>query len=451
MYLIFSIILVLARSPSVIGSRVRPAVGHDITLTQTKGDYDEAADFSPTWNTLEGMLEENTKMQNKKHEEPTPESVKESLEFNVHMIFKALQGQPCMDLCAVCMPTMEDMQSGGLQLHTIELQRSKSARDQIKSLFTGVVNTTLGAVVGAVAGVLPALGLGIAGGVVQGKSIGGWATNSTGTTNTGPGMILGLLAGISSGVVLGLLDIVLIEALAVLVGGWKGVGITPALTKCGRLGFVSNKDGEVEKEQPFNNVLGDSNYGLKKLRQWMEANKDWRSAQLLEEILPYDSNAIDHCEKLRHHDFDMRHATQCIRHSKLCGDQGGFVLPIPSSNMCRQISDFKYLEDAAVKLGDDPKEGFFAGWRKMQEEIKKQTGQDGEHDQCIRLLCEFNGYKKASLKFHHDKVDAMDIAEKEKQKLKNTMTFLNRCKDEHKLRLDLESEREELCGDFSDV
>merc|ERR1719440_2337009 len=102
----------------------------------------------------------------------------------------------------------------------------------------------------------------------------------------------------------------------------------------------------------------------------MVDNADWKQNIAKTEILPGDEDAIHHCERVRDHSFDMRHASECLKHSQLCGPKGGFLLPaVGGPQMCKALSDVNYLETKAIELGDDPENGMFAQWRKMQQQI----------------------------------------------------------------------------------
>jgi len=240
------------------------------------------------------------------------------------------------------------------------------------------------------------------------------------------------------------------------------MALTAMATDCKRVGFERSTGGKAKDEgsfrdQPFTSIPMNSKYGLKRLRQWMKDNSDWQSDTRRAEILPTDSKSIEHCERLRDHSFDMRHASECIRHSQLCGPGGGLVLPVASADMCRSISNVSWLEQTAVSLGDDPETGLFATWRKMQQEIGETTGFDGKKLQCLRTLCEYGGLRAGALKLHPDRVNLMDISDDEKAKLSNTFSFLTACKSDYtgldgeELTLNKKEEREAICNGLASI
>merc|ERR1719152_554229 len=69
----------------------------------------------------------------------------------------------------------------------------------------------------------------------------------------------------------------------------------------------------------------------------------------------------------------------------------------------------------------------FAQWRKLRDQIKKETNYDGERDQCIAMLCKYGGFKEAK-KLHPDMVNRQNYTEEEKLERINMFTFLNNCK-----------------------
>jgi len=79
--------------------------------------------------------------------------------------------------------------------------------------------------------------------------------------------------------------------------------------------------------------------GLEKLRSWNAENPG----------LAGDAHAMRHCERLRDHVFDMRHAMDCVKHSKICGGPG-VVLPAYSADTCRKMSS---KEDLKVKTDEN--------------------------------------------------------------------------------------------------
>merc|ERR1740129_1369797 len=139
-----------------------------------------------------------------------------------------------------------------------------------------------------------------------------------------------------------------------------------------------------------------SQYGLKRMRQWMKDNSDWKHNIGQEEILPGDEGAIEHCERVREHSFDIRHAGKCVEHSQLCGPNGALLLPM-GKGMCSKISNITFLEEAAILFADYPETGLFAQWREMQEKIREGTGFDSKKALCVKELCKYGGFQKAGL------------------------------------------------------
>jgi len=383
----------------------------------------------------------------------------------MHGLFNAMQGQGCSSLCAVCLPRPENVDpDGDLELKSISIRRAKNLKDGLIAGVTIPVDTILGGAVGSLAALPVAVAGLFAGGIAAGAAAGeAVAASSSNVTGSFAGNILGLVAGVTTGSITGVMLAVAAEVLGVGAGFWKGVGITAANTKCKRVGFSQSSGGKKDTEKRFNSIDWNENYGLKRLRKWMDENAP-ANATSGEEVataeqaqranqFAQDSNAIGHCERLRDHTFDMRHAGECIRHSQLCGSGGGVIVPSNSNTQCRKYSDLSYLEELAVMFGDDNKTGMFAQWRAFQEMAKDGWGYDGKKRQCIKTLCKYGGYKKAARKLHPDKVRNMDIDEDEKEVLINVMTFLNQCKAEEAyevsqgqpLTLNDPAEREAFC------
>lgn len=316
---------------------------------------------------------------------------------------------------------------------------------------------------------------GVAAGGVSGTVVGTGVSNAVGEgvrekvpekhkrAGSFAGTVLGLLSGAASGIGVGALSFATAEIAGFLYGASHGVGMIPGVdesltaqhTECSRVGFKKYVDGE--KVRPPKNTYGTDfgkpMYGLKKLRAWMARNAGWKDSQVLDEIRPGDEDAVQHCERVREHTFDLRHATACVSHSELCGGPA-FVMPATLAKLaggCPTLSSLDQLEKMAVAFGDDPKTGMFAQWRKMQEKIREENGFDGERAQCIRTLCEYGGWKKASLKLHPDKL--VNKPEDERTMLSNIFKFLSKCKtdqldDEGKaLTLDKAEDRETHCSE----
>lgn len=429
--------------------------------------YPEAADYPDNWLTEVGAQKTmemlNEMKEAKADEELTDEEKLTAFRLNwdmaAHAVFNMVQGQGCMDLCAICLPSQMDMASKHPKLQTIHVSRAKNWQNATLWPLTGTVDVGVGAVVGAVSGIPAALASFFVGGGFTGIAAGsGLATvvaNKTGSSFAGN--LLGAVAGITTGVLTGVTYFAAIEILGLALGVWKGVGLTAAMTNCKRVGFERFQDGEHKdmgsdrKEKPFTSVPFNSTYGLKRLRQWMKDNEDWRQNTARYEIGEGDEKSLEHCERVREHNFDMRHATECLKHTQLCGPQGSLIMPVTSPGSCQKVSSIEWLEEKAVQFGDDPEKGIFAQWRKMQKEIQEKTGFDGKQVQCVVTLCKYGGYKKASMKLHPDRLVRANISDEERLLLQNTFTFLGNCKTEYKgmdggeLKLDSAEERDVVC------
>jgi len=474
------LLLALATSPHLAASaRVSPAKGvlnSDEAATQGYKAYDaeapcwgcstypEAPDYADNWLTEVGLessvaaltaaIEEGVELTDSEKNA----ALKLNWDMAVHAIINTMQGQACLDLCAVCMPSPVEMATAETaKLKTIHIQRSKNWQNASIWPVTGTVDTALGAFFGLVipdTHVAALIGGGFTG-VEAGAATGEFVASKT--NNSFAGNILGAIAGISSGVVSGVATFAAIETLGLALGIWKGVGLTAAATDCKRVGFErfhggENLDEGTMLEQPFTSKPWNPNYGLKRLRSWMKDNADWQQNTEQTEIHAGDPEAIKHCERVRDHNFDMRHASECLTHSQLCGSGGSLILPVPGDATCQAISNVKYLEEKAVQFGDDPEEGFFAQWRKMQEQIKEETGYDGKMAQCVSTLCKYDGFRKAGLKLHPDRINSMaHISADEKLILENTFKFLVSCKTDYKgadgdeLTMNSAEERELIC------
>eukprot|EP00440_Ansanella_granifera_P011023 gb/GFBE01011956.1/.p1 GENE.gb/GFBE01011956.1/~~gb/GFBE01011956.1/.p1 ORF type:complete len:470 (+),score=114.47 gb/GFBE01011956.1/:1-1410(+) len=458
----FTLGLVLFTQPQASGA-VRAK--EDLCIGCTH--YPEAPDYEDDWRTTEGLeaglkklarVEEKAKAKGEagQRQQLQLEALVLGWQLRVHQIFSAMQGHSCMDVCAVCVPSMQDMaDSEGLKLNTVHITRAKNAQDaSLVYPFVGAVDATLGTVAGAAAGI-PASLLGFFGvGTLAGVGLGNLTTNSLGGGVFGN--ILGAVAGTATGAVSGAASLAAIELFATGAGAYKGVGLTGMTADCKRVGFERNSGGSTKdkapySDQPFTSKTLDPHYGLKRLRQWMKDNEDWQQNSARQEIHPTDEPAIEHCERVREHGFDMRHATECVKHSQLCGPQGGFVLPVPSGSMCKAISNSSWLEEMAVMLDPQDSSGLFQQWRKMQEEIRESTGFDGKRAQCVRTLCEYGGFRRASRKLHPDKLAYAAISEEEKRRLSNLFVFLSSCKAEYtgldgsELTMNSAADREAIC------
>jgi len=110
-------------------------------------------------------------------------------------------------------------------------------------------------------------------------------------------------------------------------------------TKCARVGFDRNTKGQAIASQHFHFSVGKDD-GLEKLRSWNAENPG----------LAGDAHAMRHCERLRDHMFDMRHAMDCVKHSKICGGPG-VVLPFYKAGMCKEMSSKENLKQYLEKKG----------------------------------------------------------------------------------------------------
>ena len=82
-----------------------------------------------------------------------------------------------------------------------------------------------------------------------------------------------LLTGLVSGAVTTAVVLPFATAVLPLLAAATGVGITEALTNCGRVGFKTAEYGKFLEDQPFESHFGDSKYGLKRLRTAMASTE----------------------------------------------------------------------------------------------------------------------------------------------------------------------------------
>jgi len=266
-----------------------------------------------------------------------------------------------------------------------------------------------------------------------------------GSLGSAAGNLLGAIAGITSGLVSGTALGATTELIGVLLGMIKGVGLVGAVQDCKRVGFERNVNGkEMDEDPPFASKAFNSNYGLKRLRRWsqMENNSARQQNSTLRETKPGDEPALGHCERVREHNFDIRHLAECMKHSQLC-DGPALLWPATSAQQCKAFSDVSGLESMAVSLGDDPEEGLFALWRKLQEKIREETGYDGKRAQCVAELCKFGGLRQASFDLNPDR--STELSEEERLELSNLLKFMGECKTEYGLELNGASERAAEC------
>eukprot|EP00929_Paragymnodinium_shiwhaense_P013107 TRINITY_DN120973_c0_g1_i1.p1 TRINITY_DN120973_c0_g1~~TRINITY_DN120973_c0_g1_i1.p1 ORF type:complete len:524 (+),score=92.88 TRINITY_DN120973_c0_g1_i1:32-1573(+) len=437
------------------------------------GKYPEAPDYEDNWLT-EGGLQASAERMKRLQEEL--ESASESMsgeeaeakakmqelimvwQMAMHTIFEMLQGQMCRDMCAICLPSQDDLAKSAKKqedpaLRTVHMTRGKNWQNASLSTVVAPIDTVAGGVAGLLVGLPLAVASFFAGGGIGGAVVGtatsAFVTNKTHSSLAGGA--LGMVAGLTTGVVAGSSLAALTELLGLAMGMWKGIGLTAALTDCKRVGFerfVNGMDADPGKyaEKPFTSKTMSNKYGLKRLRAWMKDNADWKNNMALQEIAPRDEERVRHCERVREHSFDMRHATECFSHSQFCPN-GAVVVPVSSASTCKAFSNVEWLEKLAVQFGDDPDKGMFAQWRKMQADIRQQSGFDGKKLQCVKTLCEYGGFRRAGLKLHPDRVKfKKDITEEEKDRLTNLFSFLSGCKQDYELQLDDKEEREAACS-----
>mmetsp|Transcript_46697 Transcript_46697/g.117538 ORF Transcript_46697/g.117538 Transcript_46697/m.117538 type:complete len:471 (-) Transcript_46697:134-1546(-) len=356
-------------------------------------------------------------------------------------IFRALQGQTCMSLCALCVPKLEElaqqMSKDAVALKSVFIERNKNW--QALSVFPvlGPVDSVLGGVFSILHGLPLAILSFFAGGTVVGAGTGVAVSGATSDSiGSMAGNLLGLLAGISTGVVSAGVLFSGVEIVHLLKGFYKGLNIVAKLTDCKRVGFETNVNGQGLEEQPWETDFGSSDYGMKKLRRWTNES----SAE------DGDFEAMKHCERIREHSFDMRHATECVKHSQICGGPG-LLMPAMSEKHCRSISEAPLLERMAVQWGEgaERRKTAFSAWRLVQEVVKSKTKWDGKKEQCRSMLCEFGGLAAAEEKFSPDAVKQMDIPETEKVQYKNIVVFLAACASEYNLELNDVAARDVAC------
>lgn len=245
-----------------------------------------------------------------------------------------------------------------------------------------------------------------------------------------------MLAGMSTGILSAGVLFSGIEIVHLLKGFYKGLGIVAKLTDCKRVGFETNINGRELDERPWETSFGRPDYGMKKLRSWTNGSDAEEG----------DFGAMKHCERLREHNFDMRHATECVEHSQICGGPG-LLMPAVSEKHCRQVSEAPLLERMAVQLGEgaERRKTAFSAWRLVQKLVKSKTDWDGKKEQCRSMLCEFGGLAAAKQRFSPEAVRQMDIPETEQVEYKNIVVFLAACASEYKLELDDAAARAAAC------
>ncbi|CAJ1411187.1 unnamed protein product [Effrenium voratum] len=327
----------------------------------------------------------------------------------------------CANICVMCEPDAEVLETEVLK--SFWVTRAKSATDLAVATLLSPVDAAAGVFTGAAAGLLTALTTGILGGVVAGAYF--------------QGGIGGFLAGTTTFVVTTPFVLAIAEVFLPVMGLFHGAGITQAFTSCGRVGFEAFVQGFKKSNASYESVTMSSVYGMKLLRNEMNYSKDWFEAHATAAAMAEvpaaekaDYKAMSHCEYMRLEPFDVRHAAECMKHSGLCGGKRGMMLPVKSEEQCRAASQTPFVEpdtDGAVNV-----------WA----EAKRKS-------LCMKKLCKYGGYRKASLKAHPDRTMALEAEEREA--LEEDFKFLVNCKDDFKtpdgreLTLNAAEERADLC------
>ncbi|CAJ1337469.1 unnamed protein product [Effrenium voratum] len=285
----------------------------------------------------------------------------------------------CANICVMCEPDAEVLETEVLK--SFWVTRAKRAPGIAVATLLSPVDAAAGVFTGAAAGLLTALTTGILGGVVAGAYF--------------QGGIGGFLAGTTTFVVTTPFVLAIAEVFLPVMGLFHGAGITQAFTSCGRVGFEAFVQGFKK------------NYS----KDWFEAHATAAAMAEVPAAEKADYKAISHCEFMRLEPFDVRHTAECMKHSGLCGGKRGMVLPVKSEEQCRAASQTPFVEpdiDGAVN---------------MWEEAKRKA-------LCMKKLCQYGGYKKASLKAHPDRTMALEA--EERQALEEDFKFLVNCKDDFK-------------------
>jgi len=226
------------------------------------------------------------------------------------------QCQHCMSFCGVC-----DADENGQQ-KTIHVHRFKSFYDKAKMIGLSPVDAIAGALgnvdgsnYGVIQGARDTIKYSALAGAYVTQTVAGTGTHVlTGAVIGGfVGVPLALVGGVAGG---------LLGSLPKFVGGsfsCPTTGLTQRFTRCGRLGFVKAQGGEVTSTEFSSKWFGGS--GLEKLQEEETDN-------------PKDIEALQHCKHLTSFNFDMRHMAECLKHTDLCGQKGGFVAPRTDRHTC---------------------------------------------------------------------------------------------------------------------
>jgi len=277
----------------------------------------------------------------------------------MHAKFTKRQGQVCVNLCVLC-----DHVGQKGELTTVSIARAKSARDLLKTSVIAPVDTVLGTAKGAIVGAQK----GMTDSLETSVDVGGWFAG-----DIADGAFVGPLSLIPLGFVTPVL-LTHAELKGLLTGLNHGIGMVKKFTKCGRVGFDGNTQGHAIASQPWHSSVG-GDYGLKKLRSWNAENAEKNPE------LRGDADATRHCERLRDQSFDMRHAMDCVKHSKICGGTG-VVLPIYNADTCRKMSSKEDLKQYIEK------QGILNGLFSAKTNEKKRILED-----AISILTEVNSHE----------------------------------------------------------
>lgn len=432
-----------------------------------KDDHPMAPEYADPW-TRSANLEARTNVMKKRieeiniakaakveYEELTEEERKEYMEIMWLAVNQEILNQPkmhCTSLCAMCLPDPAEFEMGSdVKLKSIYIKRRMGWADSAKMPLIAPINATVGAVGGAVDGVIAGLATGIAVGAVAGVGTAQATNQGAQGIASAPGHILGAIAGTATGAVTSAAVLALAGVFMPIMGLFSGGGITGKYTRCSRVGFEAFVDGRSDAEQSFKNAKMSGVYGLKLLHQAMNYNKTYfeKDATATDnQILAADSeeaqtarnyNAIAHCEYLREHNFDVRHVAECMRHSMLCGSHGALLLPANDKYSCSSKSSVAMLEGAAKDGGED--------------DVSMMWKATKERGACVKLLCEYEGFKAGALATHPDRIkNRKDLSEEEKAKLNADFVQMNDCTDRfttpdgEKLTLNSDKERRQFCS-----
>lgn len=213
-------------------------------------------------------------------------------------------------------------------------------------------------------------------------------------------------------------------------------------TNCGRVGFEVFQGGKLVSYHK--NVAITTLYGLKSLREITEEEADEYDNE-------EDYENLEHCEWLRRRPFDMRHAVECVKHSQLCEMGEATAVPYGSQNAKDVSIAISKHGPTSLTFGEDstPAVKIFAD--ALEEKEREKLNGKATWETCIKLLCEYKGFKKAGLKLHPDRFLRMELTEKEKEEKTKEFKYLVNCKDSLKgpdgkeLTLNQKEHRDSLC------